>query len=50
MDVTRFAGGEVDAAQEGQKLLCPMTGMQSPMTRPDLTSSAANRVVVPWRL
>ncbi len=50
--VARVSQGPVDATQECQELLGPVAwrGMQSPMTRPDFTSSAANRVVVPWRL
>jgi hypothetical protein len=63
MDVARLEDSSVDAAQERQKLLGPLSwlaskplpgsgwrGMQSPMTMPDFTSRAANNVVVPWRL
>ena len=43
--------GTVDAAQALQELPGSVgRGRHSPITMPDFTSSAANNVVVPWRL
>jgi hypothetical protein len=63
MHVARLENGAVDATQKAQKFLRPLPwfaskplpgngwrGRHSPMTMPDFTSSAANSVVVPWRL
>ena len=64
MHVARLEDSAVDAAQKAQELPGPplswfagkplpgsgWRGRHSPMTMPDFTSSAANSVVVPWRL
>jgi hypothetical protein len=41
---------EIDRFEEADKLLMTMPCMQSPMTRPSRVTSAANSVVVPFRL
>ena len=43
-------GLAVDLVEEADEFLMPMAAMHWPMTRPSSTSSAANSVVVPWRL
>ena len=50
--VDQLAGrdGALDGVEEADELLMAMRGMQRPMTVPSSTLSAANRVVVPWRL
>ena len=43
-------GLAVDLVEKADELLMPVAAMHWPMTRPSSTSSAANSVVVPWRL
>ena len=50
MQIEQFGGVAVDGAQEAQEFLMAWRLMLSPMTLPVATSSAANKVVVPWRL
>jgi len=50
VDVQLGGHGPVDLAQEGQELLVPVRGLHTASTAPLSTLSAANKVVVPWRL
>ena len=51
-DVDDLAGRNraLDRVQEAQELLCRWRCMQRPITVSSSTLSAANSVVVPWRL
>ena len=43
-------GFAIDLVEEADELLMPVAAMHWPMTLPSNTLSAANSVVVPWRL
>jgi hypothetical protein len=50
MHLKAFLGLLIDGFQELRELLVPVSGRHDPMTFPVRTFSAANNVLVPWRL